>query len=71
MVEVPTPTLTQFGFFLAGFMLGLPAPYWYAQEQIRGFVRAILQKMPYRPPPGKDTEEALQEAVNTTDEEEA
>lgn len=65
MVNVPTPTSSDILIFLAGFLLGVPAPYWYAQERVRGFVRVILGGLPYEPPPGEKREEAMLEAVNT------
>lgn len=64
MAEIPTPTLEQIALVLFGFLIGLPAPYWYAQERIRGFTRAVLIKFPYEPPPGKEADEAMEEAVN-------
>lgn len=68
MVQVPTPTMEQVMIFLAGFLIGLPAPYWYAQERVRGFTRAILKQLPYEPPPGEDKQEAMKEAVNAENE---
>lgn len=64
MAQIPTPTLEQIGWFLLGFLVGLPAPYWYAQERIRGFTRSVLKRIPYEPPPGQHKEEALEEAVS-------
>lgn len=64
MVSVPTPTLEQLGFFIAGVLIGLPAPYWYTQERLRGFARSVFKRLPYEPPPGKDTDEAMEEAVD-------
>lgn len=62
MVEVPTPTAENLFWFLAGLLAGLPAPYWYSAERIRGFSRTLLSKLPYKPPPGKTSEEALEDA---------
>lgn len=70
MIEIPTPSVKEFTAFLLGFLLGLPAPYWYSQERIRGLTRAFLDRMPYKPPPGKEREEALEEAVESSNEEE-
>lgn len=67
MVQVPTPSLENIMYLLLGILIGLPAPYWYAQERIQGFIRAMLDKMPYRPPPGMNKEEALREAVEADD----
>lgn len=63
MVEIPVPTTREMLIFLAGILIGLPAPYWYAQERIRGFSRAALSQLPYMPPPGKKEDEAMEEAV--------
>lgn len=64
MVEIPTPTAEQLGIFLAGVLLGLPAPYWYVQERIQGFIRSIFKRLPYEPPPGMKPDEAMESAVN-------
>lgn len=64
MVQIPEPPLYEIGIFLFGFLLGMPAPYWYSQERIRGFIRAILSRAPYEPPPGEEAGEALENAVN-------
>lgn len=69
MVEIPTPTIDQIGFFLFGVLIGLPAPYWYVQERIQGFARFVFKKLPYEPPPGKGPDTALEEAVGVDDEE--
>lgn len=67
MVNVPTPSLEQLTWFLLGLLAGLPAPYWYAAERIKGFTRVLLSKLPYKPPPGKEKQEALEEAVSHED----
>lgn len=45
-----------------GFLGGGAVPTYYFQERMRGFGRAVADRIPYRPPPGKSEEEALQEA---------
>ena len=48
---------------LVAFLAGGMCPVYYFQERMRGFGRAMVAKLPYQPPPGKDREEALQDAV--------
>jgi len=59
--------------FILGLVVGSLAPTYFAAEQLRGFGRAMLAKLPYEPPPGKDEKEALIEATDeakkATDEE--
>lgn len=59
--------------FILGLVVGSLAPTYFAAEQLRGFGRAMLAKLPYEPPPGKDEKEALIEATDeakkSTDEE--
>lgn len=50
--------------FVLGLIVGSIAPTYYAGEQLRGFGRAMLEKLPYKPPPGKEEEEALIEATD-------
>lgn len=59
--QVPTPSWENAVWLLIGLLLGLPVPYWFAAERVRGLTRAMLSKMPYRPPPGMDKEEAMTE----------
>lgn len=49
--------------FAAGVLVGSIAPTYYAAERLRGTGRALLGRLPYRPPPGQDEEEAMQEAA--------
>lgn len=56
-----TPFLMAFVF---GLLVGSLAPTYYAGEKLRGFGRAMLNKLPYEPPPGKEKEEALIEATD-------
>lgn len=61
MVNIPTPSIENMLYFIAGVLIGLPAPYWYAAERIQGFTRYVLVKLPYAPPPGMSEEEAMEE----------
>lgn len=47
--------------FLLGIMIGLPAPYFYAAERIKGFVRFALGKLPYEPPQIKGKKDVLED----------
>lgn len=70
MLEIPTPSTDIVMSFLLGVLVGLPAPFWYAQERIAGFSRYWLGKLPYQPPPGKKEEQAMEDAVQVEDKEE-
>lgn len=70
MVQLPAPSPNEVVYFVTGVLVGLPAPYWYAQERIRGFSRAMMSKLPYEPPPGKDKQQAMEEAVEAEDKQE-
>lgn len=45
---------------LLAFLGGVTVPFPYAMERFRGFGRIILSKLPYKPPAGMKTEEAMQ-----------
>ena len=49
--------------FLAGLLAGMTVPLRYGMERLAGFSRALLGRLPYRPPPGREKEEALRAAV--------
>lgn len=44
-------------------LAGMTVPTRYGIERVEGFGRCVASKLPYRPPPGKDAEQAMQEAV--------
>lgn len=45
------------------FLAGGLCPFWYFVERMQGFGRAVMQPIPYRPPPGEETGAALQRAT--------
>lgn len=45
------------------FVAGAMCPVYYAMERFRGFGRAMIDRLPYQPPPGADEEAALVEAT--------
>jgi len=49
--------------FVTGVLVGSLAPTYYAAERMRGFGRAMFEKLPYKAPPGMEEEEALVEAT--------
>lgn len=61
LLSAATPYIIMFVF---GLLVGSLAPTYYAGEQLRGFGRAMLEKLPYEPPPGREKEEALVEATD-------
>lgn len=52
---------------LVMFMAGVMVPFPYAMERFRGFGRVIIAKLPYAPPPGQNTEEAMAAATAEDD----
>lgn len=49
--------------YLAGFVSGMWIPARYGVERLEGFGRWTMKKfVPYKPPPGKSEEEAMEEA---------
>lgn len=52
--------------FLAGLLAGMTVPLRYGMERLAGFSRALLSRLPYEPPPGREPEEALQAATEET-----
>lgn len=49
---------------LVGLIGGSLAPTYYAAERLRGAGRAVVARIPYRPPPGVDEQEAMQQAAS-------
>jgi hypothetical protein len=56
--------LTVLAAVLIAFAAGAMTPVYYAQERFRGFGRAMISKLPYRPPPGTDEQEAMEDATD-------
>ncbi|MFC7072971.1 hypothetical protein ACFQJ7_13130 [Halovenus rubra] len=48
---------------LLAFLAGMVVPTRYGMERLAGFGRWFASKQPYKPQPGKDEKEAMQEAV--------
>jgi len=64
-VSMPPPeTAIYLAVAVTCFLAGACAPVYYSMERFRGFGRAMMTKLPYRPPPGKQTEEAMVEATS-------
>jgi len=61
LLSSATPYIIMFVF---GVLVGSLAPTYYAGERMRGFGRAMFEKLPYKPPPGREAEEALIEATD-------
>lgn len=49
------------------FLVGATAPTYYAQERLRGFGRAMLDRLPYSPPPGMQKEAAMKAAMESAE----
>lgn len=56
--------LTVMAAVVIAFFAGAMTPVYYAQERFRGFGRAMMSKLPYRPPPGREESEAMEDAVD-------
>lgn len=62
-IPIPTDAAPVLAAVILAFIAGATVPTYYATERIRGFGRKVASKLPYQPPPGKDTEEAMIEAA--------
>lgn len=63
-VSAAGANLTTIAAVVLAFMVGAMAPVYYAQERFRGFGRAMLSQLPYRPPPGTEEQEAMKQATD-------
>ncbi|DAC85308.1 hypothetical protein QIT48_gp31 [Haloterrigena jeotgali icosahedral virus 1] len=66
MIDLPVD-LELLALVLVAFQAGAACPAYYARERLRGFGRAIFDRLPYRSPPGLDEEQALREAADDAD----
>lgn len=57
------PPIELLALALLSYLAGLLTPWYYAQERMRGLGRWFVNKLPYEPPPGEETDEALRRAV--------
>lgn len=56
--------VTTIAAIVLAFLAGATCPTYFAQERFRGFGRALVSRLPYRPPPGMDESEALEDATD-------
>lgn len=63
--EIPLPTVEDLAIAVLFYLAGATTPTYYAAERLRGFGRAFVDRLPYSPPPGMSTEEALRAAATT------
>lgn len=71
-MEVVTGLLPSTGavaLFVLAFLAGAACPTYYAQERLRGFGRAIVDRLPYVPPPGMEEQQALRAAMESAEDE--
>lgn len=67
-VSIPLPNMQTVAIAIIFFLAGMAVPTYYGIERLNGFGRAMAAKLPYKPPPGLDEEQALRRAVpDTTD----
>lgn len=63
MVLPSPPPVELLALAIVCYLAGCATPWYYAQERVRGFGRWLSSRLPYEPPPGEDSGEALQAAV--------
>lgn len=68
-LTIPDLPVRMLSAVVVAFGAGAACPTYYAQERFRGFGRAMVDRLPYRPPPGMEETEALQEAAQSAEEE--
>ncbi|MGQ3412034.1 hypothetical protein ACT4ML_07190 [Natrinema sp. LN54] len=56
---------------VVAFLAGACCPTYYATERLRGFGRATFGRIPYQPPPGMDSEQAMRAALESAEEHDA
>lgn len=61
-VAEAAPSTGTLAAIVLAFLAGATAPTYYAQERLRGFGRAVALRLPYRPPPGMEEQEAMEAA---------
>jgi len=59
-----TGNQTMIAVAILAYIGGMFTPGRFAGERLEGFGRAVASKLPYRPPPGKDEEQAMKEATD-------
>jgi hypothetical protein len=67
MAEIPVPTLADLALVAMAWFAGAATPFWWMVERLRGLGRWFLGRMPYRPPPGLDEDEAMRQARRRSD----
>ena len=60
------PSTGTLALVVLAFLAGATAPTYYAQERLRGFGRAVASRLPYKPPAGMETGEAMEAATEQT-----
>lgn len=61
--SLPVPSANAVAFGVLCLLAGMAVPTAYGIERLQGFGRAVVSKIPYRPPPGMEQEKALRTAV--------
>jgi len=64
LTAIPTPEAQTAALAILCFVAGMAVPTRYGMERVEGFGRFVASKLPYRAPPGRDEETAMQEAVD-------
>jgi len=64
---LPIPDAQTVSLAVLMLVAGMAVPTRYGIERVEGFGRAVASKLPYQPPPGKEEQEAMQQAVDGDD----
>ncbi|WP_254272179.1 hypothetical protein [Haloarcula marina] len=61
--QIPTPDAQSLALAVLCLVAGMAVPTRYGMERIEGFGRWVASKLPYKAPPGKESEQAMADAV--------
>jgi hypothetical protein len=64
LTSLPTPEAQTLAVGVLCLLAGMAVPTRYGMERVEGFGRFVVSKFPYKAPPGRDEETAMQEAVD-------
>ena len=63
-VSAAGANVTTIAVVVLAFLVGAACPVYYAQERLRGFGRAVMSRLPYKPPPGREEGAAMEDATD-------
>ncbi|MDG5778207.1 hypothetical protein VB773_01405 [Haloarculaceae archaeon H-GB2-1] len=65
--QIPVPDAQTLALGVLMLIGGMTVPTGYGIERINGFGRWVVSKLPYKAPPGVETEQAMVEATDAVD----